>query len=159
MRVSKLMHRDVKTCSPDDSLDQVARLLWDHDVGVIPVVSGARTVGMITDRDVCMAAYTQGRPLRELTVAAAMSKELFSVQPQDSVEDALGLMRDRQVRRLPVVDDAGALQGVLTINDIVGAASQGLLDAAEVVQALADIGRQRSTALVRRPEASMVSAR
>lgn len=143
MLVGHLMTRDPKTCAPDDSLDVAARLLWDHDVGVVPVVLDGRTVGVITDRDVCMAAYTQGRTLRELPVYLAMSKDVHVVRPDDDVVDALRLMRERQVRRLPVVDERGALRGILSATDLLLEASVGDLAAQDVVDALADIGRPR----------------
>jgi CBS domain-containing protein len=144
MHISQLMHRHPKTCSPEDSLAAAARILWEQDVGVVPVVSGARLVGMITDRDICMAAYTQGRPLRELRVSTAMSKELHSVHPDDALDVAMRTMRERQVRRLPVADDEGTLQGLLSINDLVLHAAFGDEVAAEdVVETLASIGQPR----------------
>jgi CBS domain-containing protein len=148
MLVGQLMNRDVKTCAPEDTLDVAAQLLWDHDVGVITVVSGARVVGMITDRDICMAAYTQGRPLRELTVSSAMSKELHSARADTPVSDAMRLLRERQIRRLPVVDEQGRLQGVLSLNDLAreGVRPRTKLAPHEVVETLAAVGQKRPAA-------------
>lgn len=144
MLVQELMSRRPKTCSPEDTLDVVARLLWDHDLGAIPVISGARTVGMITDRDVCMAAYTQGRPLREIPVSTAMSGALHAVRASDELSEASRLMREQQVRRLPVVDGEGKLEGMLTINDLVlDAALGGEVSAQEVVETLASVVQPR----------------
>lgn len=133
MLVRQLMSRHPKACSPEDSLAAAARVLWEQDVGAVPVVSGARIVGMITDRDICMAAYIQGRPLHELRVAGAMSKELHVAHPDDSVDDAMRTMRERQVRRLPVVGDDGAVQGLLTIADLTRHAAFGDDDVAQAV--------------------------
>lgn len=143
MLVGHLMTRDPRSCAPDDSLDVAARLLWDHDVGVVPVVLDGRTVGVVTDRDVCMAAYTQGRPLRELPVHVAMSRAIHAVRPDDDVARAMQVMRDERVRRLPVVDERGALRGLLSITDLTLEASVGDLAAQDVVDTLAAIGRPR----------------
>lgn len=159
MLVGQLMSRDIRTCSPEDSLEAAARILWEHDVGVVPVISGARTVGMITDRDICMAAYTQGRPLREIAVSCAMSKGLHVAHPDEPLLDAMQTMREQQVRRLAIVDDEGKLQGLLSINDIVREASRpgGDVEADEALAALASIGQARCVAEVERAEVVLAS--
>jgi predicted transcriptional regulator len=83
MNVSQLMSRNVETCRPEDTpLAGAARKMWERDIGCLAVIDAdGRVVGMITDRDICMAGYTQGRPQHEIQVAAAMSKELFSCTP------------------------------------------------------------------------------
>jgi len=94
-------------------------LMWEHDCGCVPVVdSGGHVIGMLTDRDVCMGAYTQGRPLAAIPVITAMSPDVFSCRPEDTVASAERLMWAKQVRRLPVTDDAGRLMGLITLNDI-----------------------------------------
>lgn len=121
MRVEQLMTKDVAFCDVEDRLSEAARLLWERDCGAVPVVTRTaegRVVGMITDRDVCMAAYTTGRALDQLHVYDAMSRELHSCRPGDPIGDAEAVMRDAQVRRLPVVDEAGNLAGILSIADL-----------------------------------------
>ena len=119
MRVQELMSAEVHTCTPNDTLERAARLMWDHDCGSAVVLDEERKpVGLITDRDVCMAAYTQGRRLSEIRVASAMSPRLFSCRCADSLEKAERIMADRQVRRLPVLDADGRLVGLLSLNDI-----------------------------------------
>jgi CBS-domain-containing membrane protein len=121
MQVNEIMTREVQSCRPDDSLDRAAQLMWDHDCGCLPVCDGdgaGRTIGVITDRDVCMAALFQGKPLRELRVREAMAQQLLACQPQHSLEQAERTMRNARVRRLPVVDDRGALIGMLSLADI-----------------------------------------
>jgi CBS domain-containing protein len=120
MRVEQLMTRNVESCGPHDSLDCAARLMWEHDCGVVPVVNGdgAQVVGMLTDRDVCMAAYTQGRPLREIPVSTAMSQRLCSCRATDNVAVALKVMETNQVRRLPVLDADDHLIGMLSLADL-----------------------------------------
>ena len=123
MKIQELMTTDVLSCSPNESLNRVAQIMWEGDCGVVPVVaSDGKLVGMITDRDVCMAAYTKGRPLAALWVEEAMSRDLSSCSPDTSVEVALCTMKDARVRRLPVVDSAGRLAGMLSMNDIARAA-------------------------------------
>ena len=95
--------------------------------GVIPVVNheGA-VVGMVTDRDLCMAAYTQGKPLGEIPVSTAMARDVFGCRPQDSIESVEHLMRDKHIRRVPVIDAEGRLVGLISLNDIVrDAAARG----------------------------------
>jgi CBS domain-containing protein len=122
MRVEALMTRSVATCRPEDTLDQVARTLWDGDCGCIPVVrdddGGVCVVGMITDRDVCMAAYTQGRALADIRVSSAMEREVRSCGPRDTVRQALKILETTRLRRLPVIDDHDHLVGLLSLADV-----------------------------------------
>jgi len=147
MLVGSLMTPSPRTVAPEASLDAAARWLWELDVGVLPVVRGDRPVGMLTDRDVCMAAYTQGRPLRELTVAQAMSRELHAACLEDDAVEALRLMAERQVRRLPVVDEGGALVGLLSLADLEAEVEAGRLDPGALAGALAAIARPRRPVL------------
>jgi CBS domain-containing protein len=121
MRVEQVMTRNVQTCGPHDRLERAAAIMWDFDCGVLPVVADedpGHVVGMLTDRDVCMAAYTQGRTLREIPVASAMSQFLCSCRASDAVAVALKIMETNQVRRLPVVDADEHLVGVLSLADL-----------------------------------------
>jgi len=122
MQVNEIMTREVQSCRPDDSLERAAQLMWDHDCGCVPVCDSSnginRAVGVITDRDICMGALFQGKPLRDLRVRDAMAQQLLSCQPQHSLEQAARAMRDARVRRLPVVNDQGALIGMLSLADI-----------------------------------------
>jgi len=113
-----LMTTHVCTCRADDSLSHAAHLLWEHDCGILPVLSYDRVVGMLTDRDICMATYTQGKAPGELRVDSAMSTELFCCGPDESVGSVLAIMSDKRVRRIPVVDADGKLIGVLALADL-----------------------------------------
>jgi CBS domain-containing protein len=121
MRVEQLMTRDVHTCRPDDPLNAVSRIMWERDCGCVPVVAredgGARVVGMITDRDICMAAYTQGRPLSEITVERVMARSVRSCRFTDSLGTALKILEQNQLRRLPVLDQNDRLIGMLSLAD------------------------------------------
>ena len=95
--------------------------MWDHDCGCVPVCSGngvTRTIGVITDRDICMGALFQGKPLQELRVGDAMARQLLACRPEDSLREAEQAMRDARIRRLPVLDDQGALLGILSLADL-----------------------------------------
>jgi len=118
MKVRELMTNDVYTCTPNDTLNRAAELMWDHDCGAIPVLDeDGKPIAMVTDRDIAMAAYTQGRPLGEISVSSAMSKNVVACRLDDSLLGAESMMKDHQIRRLPVVDDAGRITGVLSLND------------------------------------------
>jgi len=120
MIISDVMTREVHTCHLTDSLGRAAQLMWEHDVGALPVTGEfGRTVAVVTDRDVCMAAYIQGKHLRDISVATAASKHVYHVHPTDSVERAHAVMGTHRVRRLPVIDSGGHLVGIVSIADIV----------------------------------------
>src|SRR5215212_5804155 len=126
MKAADLIQREIVTCSERDSLEHVAGLMWKYDIGGLPVAGGdGRVIGMITDRDICMAAYLQGAPLRSITVSSVMSKEVVTCSERDAVRDVEHAMRSRQVRRVPVVDDQGKLVGMISLNDIARAAHEG----------------------------------
>ncbi len=119
MKVGQLMTRNVRACHAEDTLNTAAQIMWENDCGCVPVVDAERRViGMLTDRDVCMAAYTQGEALRDLRVSSAMSKKVHSCTPEDTLSAAEELLQEEQIRRLPVVDTDCRLVGIISLNDI-----------------------------------------
>jgi len=123
MRLDQIMKRPLRTCQREDSLDQVAQMMWEAHCGCVPVVdSGGCLVGVVTDRDVCMAAHFQGGPLYALRVQDAMSKDVIAGKPQDTIADAEDVMRLNHVQELPVVDAANRVVGILSLADLVAAA-------------------------------------
>lgn len=119
MNVEELMTRRVVTCQANETLALAAQKMWDADCGVLPVVGGdGRLVGILTDRDICMSAWSQGRLLTEIPAEQAMSKEVFSVNPDQDVSLAELLMAEKQIRRIPVVDADGKPIGILSMNDL-----------------------------------------
>lgn len=142
VRVADVMSKRVRSCGPQQDLAAAARLLWTGDCGVLPVVTGPerKVVGMITDRDICMAAWTQGRALAEIPVEVAMAAQVVSCGADEEAGEVLARLRDRHVRRLPVVDEAGQLLGVVSLVDLARASVAGALPCAGVVEALAGIG-------------------
>jgi CBS domain-containing protein len=125
MKVQDLMTRSIATCLAQDTLHAAARTLWERDCGCMPILDAeARPIAMITDRDICMAAFTTGKPLHELQVATAMSKQLVTCRAQEDIGAAAARMAKHGVRRLPVLDAAGMLVGLLSISDLAVAAAK-----------------------------------
>ena len=117
--VATLMTRDPLTCRADDLLETAAHRMWERDVGALIVVDEREhPVAMITDRDVAMAAYTQGRGLVDVPVAVAMSRDVSVVRVDTTLEAAHRAMQNNRVRRLPVVDDSGQAVGIVTLGDL-----------------------------------------
>jgi len=150
MKVRDLMTSSVASIDSDDSLSSAARMMWECDCGVIPVTRADRIVGVITDRDICMASWIRNQPISELRVSDSMSRELFSCSPDDNVSVAERLMQSRQIRRLPVIDREGHLVGILSLADIVRGterAGRGVSDVSsnEVASTLATICQPRTT--------------
>jgi CBS domain-containing protein len=125
MRVEDLMTRDVSFCSPTDRLNDVSHIMWNQDCGVVPVVDPQhRVVGIITDRDVCMAAYTTGQTLRDLAVERVMSHVAHCCHQTDTIDSIHQRIRELQVRRLPVVDAEQKLVGLIGLGDLARAAAE-----------------------------------
>jgi CBS domain-containing protein len=146
MKIATLMTTNVATCRLDEPLSIAAERMWTRDCGVLPVVDTDETVvGMVTDRDICMSTWMNGCSPQALNVATAMSRSLHSCSPDDSLDSAEKLMRDNQIRRLPVVDRGGKLVGILSLADIVREAQrertrgQKEVALAEVTDTLANI--------------------
>ena len=152
MKTEQLMTKNVRTCIADDVLAIPARIMWEQDCGCVPVVSSdgsGLVVGVLTDRDICMATLLQGGRLEEMPVTSAMSTNIQTCQPSDTLSEAEQLMSRAQVRRLPVVDDAGQLLGLISLADIAGgsAGRRGIAKKAipkrDVADTLAAISRPR----------------
>jgi CBS domain-containing protein len=150
MRVQDLMTPAPITCSWSDSADVPARIMWEHDCGIVPVLDAdGQLAGAVTDRDLCMAAYLQGTPLAQIPVATCMTHGLSSCRPQDDVAKAERLMSEHQVHRLPVVDESGSLVGIISLGDIARQFSRRLQHqgasylAEELVHTMAAISQPR----------------
>jgi CBS domain-containing protein len=143
MTVQQAMAKRVQSCGPEADLAAAARLLWNGDCGVLPIVvgEGRRVVGMLTDRDICMAAWTQGRPLADIPVEIAMASDVVSCRPEEDLAEVLARLRARHVRRLPVVDEAFQLLGIISLVDIARAATgaAAIETASDVCETLASI--------------------
>lgn len=119
MRVKELMTHSVATCRSSDTLNEAAKIMWEADCGCVPVIDDDRQpVGMITDRDICMATYTQGKPPSAIRLPSAMSSTVITCRADDSLAVAEETMRRHRLRRLPVVDTSGAVVGILSLTDL-----------------------------------------
>ena len=126
MIVEDLMTREVEACRPESSLAEAAAVMWRRDCGAVPVVGEDGTVvGMLTDRDICMALASRRAYASEVRVGEVMSRDVVSCTPEDDCEEALEAMRRRQVRRLPVVDSQGRLAGILSVADVLRRTRKG----------------------------------
>src|SRR5215213_4306396 len=109
MKVQDIMTADVEACGPESDLAEAAAIMWRKDCGSVPVVdAGRRIVGMITDRDICMAVCTRNKLATEMKVSEVISGKVYACAPTDKVGDALETMQSSQLRRLPVVDADGS---------------------------------------------------
>lgn len=126
MKAEEIMTRNVQSCRPEASLAQVAALMWDYDCGAMPVVDDSnRVMGMITDRDIAIAAATKDRRATDIAVGEVMSGNVYACARDEDVKSVLKTMRRERVRRLPVIGSDGRLVGILSINDIVLRAEEG----------------------------------
>lgn len=129
MKVQDCMTSPAHSCTTAASLTAAAGIMWDYQIGALPVLdSEGHPVGMITDRDICMAAARKGRFAGEISVRETMSPNPFTVRPEEDLAKALDTMAARQVRRLPVVDRDNRLVGIISINDAAAAAEAGERD-------------------------------
>jgi CBS domain-containing protein len=127
MKVRDLMTGNVQSCRLETNLSSAAAIMWDADCGALPVVDeSGRISGLITDRDIAMAAATRARHPSEIAVSEVISGHVYAVSPDEDIESALKAMRQGKVRRLPVTDNDGILQGILTLNDIVLSAEEAM---------------------------------
>jgi CBS domain-containing protein len=119
MRVDQVMSDRVFVCRATDDATAAAAIMWEHDCGAVPVVDEAgRLVGMVTDRDLCMAAFTRGQPVHALPVASVMQSTVYACRKNDRVDDVQTMMVHRQVRRIPVVDEGGRPIAMVSLIDL-----------------------------------------
>ena len=160
MQAKELMAREPRAVRLHERLDAAARVMWEQDCGFCPVLDSTGVlIGVLTDRDLCMAAYTQGKALFELPVTAAMARSVRTVRAEDTVQAVLAVMQQAQVHRTPVVDARGMLVGIISTNDLVRAAANrpAAIDANLVIKALATIGAPRALAVPATATASAVA--
>jgi CBS domain-containing protein len=112
------MTSNPRNVEPDTSVVDAAKLMKSEDVGSLPVLDGDRLVGMVTDRDIAIRVVAEGNDPRTVTVAEIASRDLVTIDPQQNLDEALRLMAQHQVRRLPVVEEDGRLVGILAQADV-----------------------------------------
>jgi CBS domain-containing protein len=125
MRIKHVMTKDPTCCVPSDTVQHVAKIMRDEDTGVVPIIENEQSrkvIGIVTDRDLCMNVVAEGRDSCTTQVHESMTTTVVSCSPQDSVDKATELMRENQIRRIPVVDEQHQLVGIVALADIVGRA-------------------------------------
>jgi len=157
MTIQEIMSKPAVTCRQSDTLHAAAELMWERDCGVIPVTDDdGKLVGIVTDRDVCMATYTKGSPPQAIPISDVMARQVFSCHVNDSLGAAERLMSEKQIRRVPIVDGDNRPVGLLSLNDVAryaaSARSENGLDR-ELAQTLAAICQPRAQGTQASPQA------
>ncbi len=129
MKVREVMTKNAIFCGPESTLEEASFLMQKHNCGFLPVVGdGGNLIGVVTDRDMCIALGARNRKPSDLRVRDVMPRKLFKCMEGDDVNSALKTLRDATIRRIPVVDRESVLVGVISIDDIVLNARELLLD-------------------------------
>jgi CBS domain-containing protein len=126
MKVKEMMHKGAEYVAPNAKLQVIAKKMRDYDVGSIPVCEGGRIVGMVTDRDIAVRALADGQDVSELEAKHVMSEDVVFCRDTEEAEDAIRIMEDNRIRRLPVLNEAKKLIGMVSLGDISHALSQEL---------------------------------
>ena len=120
MKVSEVMTRTPAWCTPEMNLGAAVEILWNCNYGILPVVNSDRhVVSVVTDRDICIALGTRNRLPGDITVGEVATQRAICCTPNEDVRSALAKMAEARVRRLPVVDSEGKLEGLLSMDDVV----------------------------------------
>ena len=145
MQVREIMTAPAITCTPQTSLGVAASRMADADCGILPVVNERGSlVGVVTDRDICLAVSRTNRNALNISVREVMTPKVVSVGPGDDMRRALALMRSARVRRMPVVDDARRVVGLLSIDDLVLRSNPlDEVGAQEIVETLHEMAARR----------------
>ena len=149
MRIQQVMRSPIHTCYVWDNANRAAQILWEQRCGALVVVDNQeRLVGILTDRDLCMAAYTQGKRLAEIPVESVMSRKVYYCGPDNSLDVAEDIMRLHQVRRVPVVDERCHPVGIVSMGDILRHEYEGKREAPmhELARVVGEIVGSASTA-------------
>jgi CBS domain-containing protein len=120
MKASEIMTKNPRVVTPDTSVQEAARLMHSEDTGVLPVVESEgsrRLLGVVTDRDITIRVVAEGKS--SASVRDAMSSGVKTCRPDDDVKDVMNAMAKEQVRRIPIVDDQGAVVGIVAQADVV----------------------------------------
>ena len=119
MKVAEIMTSDVFSVTQQQSLNEAAQLMWEHDIGSVPVLGDDnQVVAMLTDRDIAMASYLNGSRLDHIPVSIAESRQVVCCKPDDEMGTVENLMQENQIRRIPVIGESAELLGIVSLNDL-----------------------------------------
>ena len=119
MKVKKIMTAEAGFCSADENLSKAVEIMWQRDCGAVPVIDGEmKVIGMITDRDIAVAVGSNSKTAGKIKIGEVIREKVITCFEKDDAEDALKKMRRAKVKRLPVVNENGALVGIISITDL-----------------------------------------
>lgn len=144
MLIKDVMTAAPACCKPSDTLDQVARLMLDHDCGEIPVCDDTKVLGVITDRDITCRVVARGKTAETVLARDIMTRNVVTVRENATLDDTLQLMQEELVRRLPVVGDDGRIVGIVSQTDLMAQAP--MLKVARAMKSVARKTRPRANA-------------
>lgn len=121
MKVGEVMSRGIDPIAPTVSVQDAALHMAEFDVGCVVVGSEDELVGILTDRDIILRVVVDAKPVGSVRVGDVMSSSLFTCRSDDPLDDVLRMMEEKQIRRMPVLDESGKAVGIVTLSDIVKA--------------------------------------
>ena len=124
MKVSDAMHKDAHWVNADTPVPDIAKIMREQDIGAVPVGENDRLIGMVTDRDIALRIWKEGRDAASMTAREVMTEHIVYCRTGETVEDAIRLMEQKKIRRLPVLDDDKRMVGMLSLGDISHAMSR-----------------------------------
>ncbi|MGB0084208.1 MAG: CBS domain-containing protein [Rhodomicrobiaceae bacterium] len=126
MKVKDAMHKGVEWVEPTMSLVEIAAKMLNYDIGAIPIGENDRLIGMVTDRDIVIRGVAKGAAISGLTARDVMTKGIVYCRDDEELDDALRIMEQKKLRRLPVLDENKRMVGMLSLGDLSHAASHEL---------------------------------
>ena len=120
MKVKDIMTRTVEMVGPQDTLQTAAMMMKTHDIGVLPVNDGGRVVGIVTDRDIVVRGTAAGKDPKSTPASEAMSTDVVTCRTDDRIEDVARTMKERQIRRVVVLDEGKRVAGIVSLGDLAG---------------------------------------
>lgn len=129
MKVGEVMSRGIDPIAPTASVQDAALHMAEFDVGCVVVGSEDELVGILTDRDIILRVVVDARPVGSVRVGEVMSSSLFTCRSDDALDDVLRIMEEKQIRRMPVLDESGKAVGIVTLSDIVKAGGNAAVSA------------------------------
>lgn len=136
MKVSQAMHRTASWVEPTLPISEIAKIMKEQDIGAVPVGENDRLIGMVTDRDIALRALANGHDVSKMTARDVMTTGISYCRSEDTLDDAVHLMEQKKIRRLPVIDTNKRMVGILSVGDVSHSASSRLTD--ELMKAVSD---------------------